>query len=218
MPEPSKACTKCCVVKPLAEFSFDQRRPGGLQSQCRQCTRERQKTWKAENREHYLALRRAEGKRLYKPKVRKTSEERFWSKVDKHGPLSGYAPHLGPCWLWTASKMQYGYGAFNFGPRIGRAHVFAYTVLVGPIPDGLELDHLCRVPGCVNPSHLEPVTHRENCLRGTSIVAVYAQRTHCKNGHEFTSDNTGRGRGNSRRCLACHRESERERNLLKGTK
>lgn len=77
------------------------------------------------------------------------------------------------CWLWTAKRNSKGYGIFWTGPKTkeragtwNRAHRVAYRLFVGPIPDGMLLDHLCRVPGCVNPDHLEPVTNRENLLRG----------------------------------------------------
>jgi hypothetical protein len=88
---------------------------------------------------------------------RKDPRLRFWSKVDKGGP--------GGCWVWTASLNNMGYPRFNAGDREMLAHRFAYEDVVGPIPDGLELDHLCRRPVCVNPAHLEPVTHRENMRR-----------------------------------------------------
>lgn len=82
--------------------------------------------------------------------------ERFWARFER-------APD--GCWLWTGPLYSNGYGEFNFDGRNRRAHRFAYDRLVGPIPDGLELDHLCRVRRCVNPAHLEPVTHEENVRR-----------------------------------------------------
>jgi hypothetical protein len=81
----------------------------------------------------------------------------------------------------------------------------AYEMLVGPVPDGLELDHLCRVPACVNPDHLEPVTHIENVRRGRSY---WAERTHCSAGHEYTRENT-RITKRGRTCRACKNETER---------
>lgn len=81
---------------------------------------------------------------------------RFWLRVHK----------TDDCWLWT-STLRRGYGRFWIAPgRFVPAHRFAYELLVGPIPEGLELDHLCRNPACVNPAHLDPVTHRENVRRG----------------------------------------------------
>lgn len=105
--------------------------------------------------------------------------ERFWSKVTK----------TDTCWLWTA-YLRRGYGKIKISNRTVLAHRFAYEMLVGPIPDGLQLDHLCRVRNCVNPAHLEPVTSRENTLRGATPAALNAAKTHCKNGHEYTPENT----------------------------
>jgi len=90
--------------------------------------------------------------------------ERFWSKVEK----------TVSCWLWTASTRR-GYGQFVINNKPTPAHRFAYEQLVGDIPRGLQLDHLCRVRNCVNPEHLEPVTSRENILRGEGICAVAAR-------------------------------------------
>lgn len=94
-----------------------------------------------------------------------TTEERFWSKVDKDGPLPKWAPFLGPCWLWTAGLFPEDYGCFKLDGKSRLTHRLSYEWLVGPIPDGLELDHLCRVRPCCNPDHLEPVTSAENIYR-----------------------------------------------------
>jgi hypothetical protein len=141
--------------------------------------------------------------------------ERFWAKVDKNGPNG--------CWLWTAALTsaapgQAGYGLFTERkPKGVRAHRFAYELLVGPIPEGLQLDHLCRVRHCVNPAHLEPVTQRENILRSpVTPPGINARKTHCKHGHEFTPENTYREkRTNKRHCRECHRIREAERNRVK---
>jgi len=89
--------------------------------------------------------------------------DRFWSKVDLHGLAH---PVLGPCWLWTDPLNRYGYGRFarTSAHRV-LAHRYAYELLVGPIGEGLTLDHLCERPACVRPSHLEPVTNSENVRR-----------------------------------------------------
>lgn len=109
------------------------------------------------------------------------------------------------CWLWTGlmSRQGYGFASLN-GKRIG-AHRAAYMLLVGPIPTGLDLDHLCRHRACVNPDHLEAVTHRINILRGEGLAAKNALKTHCKRGHEFTPDNILRDkqRTHVRRCKIC---------------
>lgn len=87
-----------------------------------------------------------------------TAEERFWKKVDKAGPNG--------CWVWTASLDTNGYGRFRAVNVHYGAHRFAYMLVVGSISEGLSLDHLCRNTACVNPDHLEPVTHDENMRRG----------------------------------------------------
>ncbi len=121
--------------------------------------------------------------------------ERFWSKVE----------FTDTCWLWRAGCVGEGYGAFRVGNRVVRAHRWAYEFCVGPIPEGLTLDHLCRVHACVNPDHLEPVTNRVNILRGNSPVARYAKQTHCHLGHPFNTANTYRlpSGGSRRYCRTC---------------
>jgi|GEM_PF-1714746 len=125
--------------------------------------------------------------------------ERFWAKVDRRGPDE--------CWPWTSTRNDQGYGMFSLpGHQHIYAHRFAYELLVGPIPEGLTLDHLCRVRHCVNPAHLEPVTNRENSLRGESQAAQQARQTHCLRGHPFDEANTYRRPDNdARQCRACSR-------------
>jgi hypothetical protein len=143
--------------------------------------------------------------------IHRTSAERFWSKVDRDGPLPERQPELGACWLWLAGCFANGYGAFTFERRLVKAHRHAYEQLVGPIPGGLVIDHLCRNTGCVNPAHMEPVTNAVNLLRGEGIGARNLAKTHCKHGHEFTPENTYRfGPDNRyRSCRACAREKDR---------
>lgn len=129
-------------------------------------------------------------------------EVRFWRKVDKAG--------AGGCWLWTSSTRGEGYGKFS-GSSVGTdsAHRISYILLVGPIPDGLELDHLCRVRNCVNPDHLEPVTNAEN-VRRAFAASPRARPTHCKHGHEFTTENTLMEEGGGRRCRICRNVALRD--------
>lgn len=130
-----------------------------------------------------------------------TPIERFWTKVDKNGPDG--------CWLWKASTRRR-YGRYDCEGKSHGAHRFAYELLVGPIPEGLTLDHLCRNTLCVNPAHLEPVTVRENILRGRD------SKTHCKNGHRLSGDNV-LIRNGRRRCRACGRaqwKRRRERGVV----
>lgn len=122
-------------------------------------------------------------------------------------PMSG-------CWLWMGSLDGRGYGSMRVGNTavgrsIVRTHRFSYELYKGPIPDDMCLDHLCRVRSCCNPDHLEPVTIRENILRGEALSAQRAKQTHCKNGHEFTPANTRVSPKNERICRACARERER---------
>jgi hypothetical protein len=100
------------------------------------------------------------------------------------------------CHLWLGSMNEFGYGKIGRGGKYGgatKAHLVCYEIANGPVPKGMELDHLCRNPACVNPDHLEPVTRRENILRGSGpkiTKARHAARTHCRNGHELTPENT----------------------------
>ena len=128
-----------------------------------------------------------------KEKFRGSATERFWPRVNK----------TATCWLWTGGQISTGYGIFNAHPPASPvlAHRFAYEDVVGPIPEGLHLDHLCRVPLCVNPTHLEPVTNAENVRRGLRGVL----KPHCSRGHELTEDNLYRrpGKPNQKRCRTC---------------
>lgn len=128
-------------------------------------------------------------------------EERLWSKVDASGD----------CWLWTAHVAD-GYGYIRDGTKTCRVHRVVWELLVGPIPDGMQLDHLCRVRRCVNPDHLEPVTGRENRLRSPiHWSGVLARKTHCKRGHEFTAENTYVEKRGTRNCRTCQRDKMRQR-------
>lgn len=121
--------------------------------------------------------------------------------------LERVTPSPTGCWLWNGAIGTNGYATVSRGTRPNRlrwmAHRFSYEVFVGPIPEGLDLDHLCRVRHCVNPDHLEPVTRRENLLRGQTINALRAAQTHCIHGHEFTPENTYRYADGTRKCRAC---------------
>lgn len=123
------------------------------------------------------------------------------------------------CWIWTGARNPEPrpYGQVGWEGRVLKAHRVVYELLVGPIPEGLHLDHLCRRPPCVNPLHLEPVTNRENCLRGEGPFAQRARQTHCAHGHEFTPENT-HVRVTSRICRTCVRlRSRRRRAELRST-
>lgn len=125
--------------------------------------------------------------------------KRFWAKVE---------PVESGCWLWTASTFGGNrYACFyDSGRRRNRAgHAVAYEALVGPVPEGRELDHLCSTPRCVNPEHLEAVTHTENVLRGQGPSAQFARATHCIHGHPFAGENLFIDKHGHRLCRTCRR-------------
>lgn len=125
--------------------------------------------------------------------------DRFWSKVDK----------TGECWIWTAYRNKGGYGTYRDGRTMSLAHRVSYRAVRGDVPEGKELDHLCRNRSCVRPDHLEPVSRRENIARGESHVSAQMKTTTCGKGHPFDSENSyvdGRGK---RVCRTCVRDKVR---------
>lgn len=106
------------------------------------------------------------------------------------------------CWLFAGGKTKLGYGLVWENGKGQPIYRVVYENMVGKIPDKMVIDHLCRVPPCINPEHLEPVTQRVNTLRGTSKIAQQAKQTHCKRGHEFNAKNTLVHWG-KRKCRVC---------------
>jgi hypothetical protein len=133
---------------------------------------------------------------------------RFWNKVQPC-PMSG-------CWLWVATETRGGYGNFRFDGKMQSAHRVSYRLLVGPIATNMEIDHLCRVRCCVNPVHLECVTHAINVQRSTlpSISgARMSSKTECPRGHPYAGSNLYINPTNGHRsCRECVRESRRKKN------
>lgn len=109
-----------------------------------------------------------------------------------------------PCHIWTGSVTEDGYGMFSWAGRKVIAHRWVYEAIVGPIPEGLELDHLCKNRGCVNTQHLEVLTHNENLRRSNTVGARNRDKSHCPQGHAYTDENIYSYKG-KRYCRACRR-------------
>lgn len=137
------------------------------------------------------------------PQLSPEQIERFWSKVEVPEQPSC-------CWEWTGYRLPTGYGDFNFGNSALKAHRVSYTLLIGPIPDGLVIDHLCRNTSCVNPDHLEITTQRENIRRGYSYFGIARRKTHCSRGHAFSTENTYLVPSGGRSCKECRRANNRQ--------
>ena len=139
------------------------------------------------------------------PRIYKSApiEERLLNSSSPE-PMSG-------CWLWTKATTRGGYAVMRTGSKTDGtcqdqfAHIVSYRHFRGPIPIGLELDHTCRVTCCINPDHLEAVTHRTNVLRGKSPTAGNAQKTHCPNGHPYDL---------RRICSMCRCEAQKRRRIM----
>lgn len=118
--------------------------------------------------------------------------------------------HGTPCWISNRAAHSNGYTKLGHLGRTWLTHRFAYTVFVGPIPERMQIDHLCKVRACCNPAHLEPVTCRENLLRGDTLTAAEVAMTGCIHGHDFTSENTRTTSSGKRACRTCDAERARQ--------
>ena len=145
-----------------------------------------------------------------------SAAERLWRRVQKGGPDD--------CWLWLGADNGKGYGVIGSGGRAGHnvyVHRLVWELERGPIPEGLEIDHLCGTRICVNPRHLEPILHRENDRRSpNTILGANIRKTHCPAGHPYDEANTYHppGKPSWRMCRACMkiREAKRDRIWRKG--
>jgi len=130
----------------------------------------------------------------------------LWNKLPS---LADRIDASGDCWEWMGPQTVRGYGQVGIDAKKVFVHRFVWESLVGPIPAGLQIDHLCRNIICCNPDHLEVVTLKENCRRGYSPAAKHGRKTHCPQGHPYSGDNLYVGPKGNRKCRQCSRASNR---------
>lgn len=136
---------------------------------------------------------------------------RLWKRVNKNGPIPAHRPDLGPCWIWTGTLRDDGYGVLTINHQTKYAHRVAYELTKGEIPAGYTTDHLCRVHACANPDHLDPISRGANVLRGVGYSGTNARKTHCKRGHPLSGSNLYTLGLRQRRCRECARVADRSR-------
>lgn len=129
-------------------------------------------------------------------------------------PIAIKEVNLDDCWLWAGAKHPLGYGNIRVAGKTSYVHRVIYEALVCELPANISLDHLCRQPACFNPDHLEPVTHKENVLRGIGPTAVNAKKTHCKQGHKLAGDNLRITVAGGRLCRVCYKAHQHKMNKL----
>lgn len=149
----------------------------------------------------YERERRRERRRTSQRGVTEVDQRRFWAKVQVPTTADG-------CMEWTGYRDPFGYGRFGVGPRNYKAHRLSYELLVAPIPDYTEIDHLCRNTSCVRPDHLDAVDHQENMSRGD---IANRRKMHCPEGHPYSGANLYLSPNGRRECRACRDRRGRER-------
>lgn len=189
---PQKECTKCHVPKVLDDFYKNRNTKDGRAFACKECTRNDIYPNRTKERIEQ------DGRLLISLKV--------LTRLGKNMQISTTRFYEGePCWEWQRGKDRDGYGFTTYNLRWVYAHCLSYEIFVEIIPSHLQIDHLCRNRCCINPAHLEAVTGRTNTLRGTSVAAENAQKTHCKRGHPFDDENTYTMSSGGRSCRICTR-------------
>ena len=165
---------------------------------------------------HYLRFVRSTPKAERSPIERKTNEERFFSFVNKMGPIARNRPDLGRCWVWKGGTDPAGYGIFWADGTSHRAHGWSYRTFVGPVPEDRELDHFaCDRAGCVHYLHVRPETSQVNILRSQGRGALNAAKEKCDKGHDFDEANTRILPDGRRECKTCRRIQDREAKAAK---
>src|SRR5688572_7525736 len=210
-----EGCQRPCLAKNLCALHYERIRPGAKPCCVEGCERPSRKRRMCTLHYQRWQTHGEAGLHVHYTKPSKPAEERFWSKVNKDGPVPQNRPDLGPCWIWLGSCDSGGYGTFNYNDLTVSAHKFIYKATYEEIPPNKQIDHLCRARNCVNPTHLEVVTQQENFERGKGPAVLAAGRqkriqqakeqTHCPHGHLFSPENTYINTKRSRVCRECKR-------------